>query len=241
MCGLVPAPSALWNWHLDHAEAFYAEEVVRVARVDRQVVRYRDRGNHGVIATCARLAAHTTERRGNSTECACGSRVEGKWIEVCLRLLELGLTRDTFGLVFGYERSDRELSQCHRCDQGLTWKIRRVGEPAQKNHRRGVQDASGRLWGLLLWTFLEAHKLVSSSSSMSARNATGSTGASRLQRLTSAAAERVLDGSARNSATALPERVMVICSPCAARSTMSPPWLRRSRMLTSDMPRVYHA
>lgn len=69
---------------------------------------------------------------------------------------------------------------------------------------------------------------------MSARRATGSTAGSRRRRLSRASAERG-GRTGRSSATALPERVIVIRSPRAARSTTSPPWLRRSRMLTSDM------
>lgn len=65
----------------------------------------------------------------------------------------------------------------------------------------------------------------------------GSTDGSRRQRLNRASAESPRGDMARSSATALPERVIVICSPRAARSTTSPPCLRRSPMLTSAIPR----
>jgi hypothetical protein len=70
---------------------------------------------------------------------------------------------------------------------------------------------------------------------MSARRAAGSIGGSRRQRSSRAWAESDVRETARNSATGIPERVIVMRSPHAARSTTSPPWLRSSLMLTLAM------
>ena len=71
--------------------------------------------------------------------------------------------------------------------------------------------------------------------SMSRRSCDGSTSGRRAQRRMSSSRATGEGRSATSCATGLPARVIVNCSPRCARSTTSPPWLRRSRIETSAM------
>ena len=178
--------------------------------------------------------ARAPQRGGDSAEGTRGTGVEGKRVEVDLGLLEVGLACCALALLIGYERANCELGEGNGRDQWLGGQGCRVGDALQEDERRGVEDpAQGcRLLG---GRGRFAQRLASSSRSTSARNPTGSTAGSRLQRRKRVSAEIGGRDSARSSATGLPERVIVICSPRAARSMTSPPWLRRSRVLTLDM------
>ena len=75
--------------------------------------------------------------------------------------------------------------------------------------------------------------------SMSAPSGRGTTEGSCRQRDSSTSAGSVSASIGRNEATGLPARVIVICSPRAARSTTSPPLLRSSRMVTFALRSVH--
>ena len=93
----------------------------------------------------------------------------------------------------------------------------------------GIQDPTARaLAGI-------CHRAGSKTSSSSARMVRKSTGGSRCHRSSRVSASTGCRLRGRSSATGLPSRVIVICSPRATRSTTSPPWLRSSRIVTSVM------
>ncbi len=71
----------------DDLETIDAREVVRIARVEGQPVRERDRRNHGVVCPCAGLPARTAKRCGDLPERSSCVGVERKGIEVGFGLL----------------------------------------------------------------------------------------------------------------------------------------------------------
>ena len=105
-------------WNGDDLEAVDAGEIARVARVHRQVVGQRGRGDHRVERARRQLASGTP-RRGDLSKSASGASVEHERIEVRLRLLEMSLASGPFRLRAGDERSDGQLGERHDADQRL--------------------------------------------------------------------------------------------------------------------------
>jgi len=95
----------------DH-QTIDSREVVRIARVEGQSVRERDRRNHGVVGPCANLPARTAKRCGHLPERSSCIGVEGKGVEVGLGLLEMRKPSSSLGLVRRDERPDRKLREC---------------------------------------------------------------------------------------------------------------------------------
>jgi len=119
--------------------------------------------------------------------------------------------------------------QCHRRDKRLCRQELRIAQPRQQDDGRSVENATSPLD----WT----HQLrVSRYSSTSLRRSTGSMTGKCLQRRSKTSAVTFDWRNGRSSATGLPSRVIVMRSPRETRSMTRPPRLRKSRMVTSDMP-----
>lgn len=227
----------LWAWRnreRNNVEIVDACEISRVAGVDREIVGDRRRRDHRVVRARCGLTAYTPQTRRDSAERSRRARIKRERIEVRLSLLQMRLTRGTLPLIPGNQRTNRQLRQRDRRDQGLGWEQRRVLEARQKNDSGGIQNAARMSLG-------SAHRPGSITLSISRLSAPGSRAGRWRQRSTSASEDNPGRESGRSSATRLPALVIVISSPRAARSTTSPPRLRRSLMLTSVIQEVYHA
>ena len=77
-----------------------------VASVQWKVAGDGDGCDHGIEATCGRLAAGATLRYGHKTKSPCRCRVEGERFEICLCLLKVGLALGSFFIGRGDERAD---------------------------------------------------------------------------------------------------------------------------------------
>ncbi len=71
----------------DHGQAVDVCEVARIARVQRQLVRQRDSGNHGVIGSGGDLPSGSAQRPGDLPEGTGRAGIERERIKVGLGLL----------------------------------------------------------------------------------------------------------------------------------------------------------
>ena len=227
-------PSSGWSRHGHYPQTVNPGEIVRITGVDGEVVGDRCCRDHRVVGPCGGLSAGAAKGDGNSSKRTCRRGVKRKRGEVRLCLLQVCLSRGSLLFVLRDERSNRQFRQRDRRDEGLFGKFGSILEPGQHDQCRGVQHPAR-------WRGRRAHSRASRNASMSLRNAPGSTGGRCLRRSTSAVADRPGLGTGRSSATGFPALVILIRSPRDARSTTSPPLLRRSRMLTSPMRAMYHA
>ena len=214
----------------DDHQPIYPREVVRIAGVEGQPVRQRDRSDHCVVGPCVRLPARASKRRCNLTECSGCLDIERKGIEVGFCLLEMGKAGGSFGLVGCHERSYREFREGDRRDERLVGQYCGVPEAGQQDQCVGVKQPRLDV----------AHRRGSTVESRSPRRAAPSIGGSLRQRARSIGALGPRGRTGRSSATGLPPRVTTRRSPAATRSTTSPPWLRSSRIVTSAMGAWYH-
>jgi hypothetical protein len=182
--------------------------------------------DQGVVGPRLRLATGRTKVGGDSSERSGCPAVERDRLEVGLGLLEVCLPGRPFGIARRDQGPDRELCQRHARDRGLEWQLLNVSESRQEGHGAGVEEADGAP---------RAHRVESRSASMSRFSSSGSTLGSARQRATSSSARNPRRRKGRSSATGLPERVTTMLSPARTRSTTSPPWFLRSRIVTSLM------
>ena len=218
-------------WHRHDSKAVDAFEVRGIARMDSKTVRHRGGCDHGVIAPGGYLAATASQRGGDLAKDSRCRGVKGQGVEVGLSLLKMCLSSSPLLIVCRQKWSYRKLGESHCRDDRFAGQRRSIGDASKQDHGAGIEHTSPTML---------AHRRESSVASMSLRNRSGSTSGScrHLARRTDAGSGGAPTGL--SCATAFPERVIVTFSPCATRSTMSPPWLRRSRMDTSVIDQVYH-
>ena len=178
----------------------------------------------------AGLAARSVERRGDATERSGRGGSKGQGVEVRPRLLEPQSARRSIAWICCHEGADGELRERDGRDEGCRREGPRISYALEQN-RAGVEDASAR----------DAHRDESRAASMSLRRDVGSIAGRRDHRSMSTSTESGWRSSGTRRATGLPSLVTVIRSPRAIRSTMSPPWLRSSRIEISLKRRVFHA
>jgi hypothetical protein len=212
-----------------------ASEIVCVTRVDGQIVCYRDRGDHCVIGSSRSLTSGSAQRCGDTTERTSGIGVERNRVEVGLGLLKLSLASRTLSLILDDERTYRELGKRDGRYEGFVGQRGGICQPGQQDDRRRIENAArqrdilSRNGGRLMhgrdriWHRHTAHRRASTTLSISALTATGSTTGSARHRASNAPPDSGVLGRPCSCATAFPARVIVICSPRAARSTTSPP------------------
>jgi hypothetical protein len=130
----------VWVGDVDHGEFVDPGEVAGVAGVEREVVRYGDRSDHGVVGTCRWFASCASQPSSYPTEAAGCSGVERQRVEISFGLLEVGLAGGPFFVGRCHEWTYRELGQGDRCDQRLVGK--RVGglQPTEKDERAGIEN-----------------------------------------------------------------------------------------------------
>ena len=90
------AASGGWRARMRYShdvEAFDTGEVVGIARVQREIVGNRRRGNHGVECPRRRFWTCAPKRGGDLAECPSSIRIKGQRVEVRLRLLHVGDSR----------------------------------------------------------------------------------------------------------------------------------------------------
>ena len=106
----------------------------------------------------------------------------------------------------------RQFGERHSRDQRLAGQRRWIGDAPKQDHRARVENTAHAL---------SSHRRESSVESMSLRSRSGSTAGRCRHRASSTDAGSGRAGIGLNSATALPARVIVTCSPCARRQARS--------------------
>jgi len=101
-------------------------KVVRVACEEWKVVGQRDGGDHRVIGPSPRLSAGAVQRCSHPPKGSRRGGVEGKGVEVGLRLLEPELSCRLLTRRRGHEGSDRQLGEGDGGDEWLRGKRHRV-------------------------------------------------------------------------------------------------------------------
>jgi hypothetical protein len=91
----------------DHHQTVDAREIVRIACVEGESVRERDRSDHRVVRPRIGLAARTPKRCGDLPERSGCLDIEWEGVEVGLGLLEVRKTSGSLGLTCDQERPDR--------------------------------------------------------------------------------------------------------------------------------------
>ena len=112
----------------DDSQPIDPREVGRVTGIERKPIGQGDRGDHGVIRSCGRLAACPPQRGGNLAEGARRIGVERHRIQVGFGLLEVRLARGALPLVRSQQRADRKLGQRDRRDQRLAGEDVGIGQ-----------------------------------------------------------------------------------------------------------------
>lgn len=101
----------------------YPSEITRVARVQRHTVRDGTGRDERVVGSRCRLATQCPQRGSDAPERPRTLGVEREDFEIRLRLLQVLLTRATFGVGLGDMRPDGQLSERDRTYHGLIWQL----------------------------------------------------------------------------------------------------------------------
>lgn len=109
-------------WNRAEVELIDVLEVRWIACEKWEIVRDRDRRDHGVVGPCPRLSASTMQGRSDSAKGASRSGVEWKRIEIGLSLLEAHLPGGPFGWICCHQWAHGKLGQRHCCDDWLSGK-----------------------------------------------------------------------------------------------------------------------
>ncbi len=130
----------IWVGDGDHREFLDSSEVAGVAGVEREIVRYGNRSDHGVVGACRWFASGSSQPSSYPTEAAGCSSVEGQRVEVSFGLLEVRLTGGPFVVGRSHKWAYREFGQGYRRDQRLIGK--RIGDlqPTEQNERAGIEN-----------------------------------------------------------------------------------------------------
>jgi hypothetical protein len=130
----------VWVGDGDHREFLDDSEVAGVASVKREIDRYGDGSDHGVVGTCRWFAACSSQPCSYPTEAAGCSSVEGERVEISFGLLEVGLAGGPFVVGRCHKWTYRKFGQGDRRDQRLVGK--RIGDlqPTEQDKRAGIEN-----------------------------------------------------------------------------------------------------
>lgn len=130
----------VWVGDGDHREVLDPREVAGVAGVKREIVRYGDRTDHGVVGACGWFSSCSSQPSSDPTEAAGGRSVERQRVEVSFGLLEVCLAGGPLVVGRCHEWTYREFGQSDRCDHRLVGK--RIGglQPTEQDECAGIED-----------------------------------------------------------------------------------------------------
>jgi hypothetical protein len=151
--------------HHAEVELGYPDEVPGVAGMERKLSADSCCCDQGVVGPGRWFAARTPYLGGNSTERACGGRIEWQRIEIGLGELEVRLPVGTFVGIIRDKWADRQFGKCDGADDRFVGKQCGISEATEQDDSRGIEQTAGCI----------AHSEESITESMSRRSRSGST------------------------------------------------------------------